>query len=34
MHPLEIGPRRNLGFGLLVGFGSMLYLGLLSLLLL
>jgi hypothetical protein len=34
MHPLEIGPRRNLGFGLIVGFGSMLYLGLLSLLLL
>ena len=34
LHPLEIGPRRNLGFGLVVGFGSILYLGVLTLLLL
>ncbi len=34
LHPLEIGPRRNLGFGLIVALGSMLYLGLLTLLLL
>jgi hypothetical protein len=34
LHPLEIGPRRNLGFALAVIFGSMLYLGLLTLLLL
>jgi hypothetical protein len=34
LHPLEIGPRRNLGFELIVGFGSILYLGLLTLLLL
>ncbi|MBA2535319.1 MAG: hypothetical protein H0V21_09925 [Rubrobacter sp.] len=34
LHPLEIGPRRNLGFGLIVGAAAMLYLGLLTLLLL
>jgi hypothetical protein len=34
LHPLEIGPRRNLGFGLIVGLASILYLGLLTLLLL
>lgn len=34
LHPLEIGPRRNLGFGLIVGFGSLLYLALLTFLLL
>ena len=34
LHPLEIGPRRNLGFGLIVGFASILYLGLLTWLLL
>ena len=34
LHPLEIGPRRNLGFGLIVGVAAMLYLGLLTLLLL
>ena len=34
LHPLEIGPRRNLGFGLIVGFAAMLYLGLLTLLVL
>ncbi len=34
LHPLEIGPRRNLGFGLILAFGAMLYLGLLTLLLL
>ena len=33
-HPLEIGPRRNLGFGLIVGIGALLYLGLLTWLLL
>jgi hypothetical protein len=34
LHPLEIGPRRNLGFCLIVGLASILYLGLLTLLLL
>lgn len=34
LHPLEVGPRRNLGFGLIVGLASLLYLGLLTLLLL
>ena len=34
LHPLEIGPKRNLGFGLIVGIGALLYLGLLTLLLL
>ncbi len=34
LHPLEVGPRRNLGFGLVVALGAMLYLGLLTLLLL
>ena len=34
LHPLEVGPRRNLGFGLVVGFASLLYLGLLTVLLL
>jgi hypothetical protein len=34
MHPLDVGPRRNLGFGLLVALGAMLYLGVLTLLLL
>jgi hypothetical protein len=32
LHPLEIGPRRNLGFCLIVGLASILYLGLLTLL--
>ena len=34
LHPLEIGPRRNLGFGLLMAVAAMVYLGLLTLLLL
>ena len=34
LHPLETGPRRNLGFCLIVALGSILYLGLLTLLLL
>jgi hypothetical protein len=34
LHPLEIGPRRNLGFGLIVAVAALLYLGLLTLLLL
>ena len=34
LHPLEIGPRRNLGFCLILGLASILYLGLLTLLLL
>ncbi|CAN5779236.1 hypothetical protein BH18ACT11_BH18ACT11_21370 [soil metagenome] len=34
LHPLEIGPRRNLGFGIIVGAAAMLYIGLLTLLLL
>jgi len=34
LHPLEIGPRRNLGFGFIVGVAALLYLGLLTLLLL
>jgi len=34
LHPLEIGPRRNLGFELIVSAAAMLYLGLLTLLLL
>jgi hypothetical protein len=34
LHPLEVGPRRNLWFGLVVALGAMLYLGLLTLLLL
>jgi len=34
LHPLEIGPRRNLGFGLLVAVAALLYLGLLTPLLL
>ena len=34
LHPLEVGPRRNLGFGLVVGIAAILYLGLLTLLLL
>ena len=34
LHPLEIGPRRNLGFGLIVAAAALLYLGLLTLLLL
>jgi hypothetical protein len=34
LHPLEVGPRRNLGFGLIVGFCSLLYLAVLTLLLL
>ncbi len=34
MHPLDVGPRRNLGFGLAVAVGAMLYLGVLTLLLL
>ena len=33
-HPLDVGPRRNLGFGLVVALGALLYLGLLTLLLL
>ena len=34
LHPLEIGPRCNLGFGLIVSAAAMLYLGLLTLLIL
>ena len=34
LHPLEVGPRRNLGFGLIVGLGSLLYLAVLTFLLL
>jgi hypothetical protein len=34
MHPLEVGPRRNLGFGLVVAVAAILYLGLLTFLLL
>jgi hypothetical protein len=34
LHPLEIGPRRNLGFGIIVGFAAMLYLAVLTLVLL
>ena len=34
LHPLEVGPRRNLGFGFVVGIAAILYLGLLTLLLL
>jgi hypothetical protein len=34
LHPLEIGPRRNLGFCLTVAVAALLYLGLLTLLLL
>ncbi len=34
LHPLEIGPRRNLGFGLIVSAAAMLYLGFITLLLL
>ncbi|MBA3616294.1 MAG: hypothetical protein M3491_03840 [Actinomycetota bacterium] len=34
LHPLEIGPRRNLGFCLIMAVAAMLYLGLLTLLLL
>jgi hypothetical protein len=34
LHPLEIGPRRNLGFGLILAVAALLYLGLLTLLLL
>ena len=34
LHPLEVGPRRNLGFGVVVALGAMLYLGVLTLLLL
>ena len=34
LHPIEVGPKRNLGFGLIVGFAAILYLGLLTLLLL
>ena len=34
LHPVEVGPRRNLGFGLIVGLASLLYLGLLTVLLL
>jgi hypothetical protein len=34
LHPLEVGPRRNLGFEIVVAIGAMLYLGLLTLLLL
>ena len=34
LHPIEVGPRRNLGFGLVVGVAAILYLGLLTLLLL
>jgi hypothetical protein len=33
LHPLEVGPRRNLGFGFVVGIAAILYLGLLTLLL-
>jgi hypothetical protein len=34
LHPLEIGPRRNLGFCLVIAVAALLYLGLLTLLLL
>lgn len=34
LHPLEVGPRRNLWFGLCVTVGTILYLGLLTLILL
>jgi hypothetical protein len=34
LHPLEVGPRRNLGFCLVVALGAMLYLGVLTVLLL
>jgi hypothetical protein len=34
LHPLDVGPRRNLGFGLVVAAGATLYLGVLTLLLL
>jgi hypothetical protein len=34
LHPLEIGPRRSLGFGLIVSAAAMLYLGFITLLLL
>jgi len=34
LHPLEVGPRRNLGFGLIVGIGALLYLTVLTFLLL
>ena len=34
LHPLEVGPRRNLGFGLIVAVGALIYLGVLTLLLL
>jgi hypothetical protein len=34
MHPLEIGPKRNWGFSLLVALAGLLYLVLLTLLLL
>jgi hypothetical protein len=34
LHPLEIGPRRNRGFGLAVALAALLYLALLTLLLL
>ena len=34
LHPLEVGPRRNLGFGLVVGFAAILYLAVLTFLLL
>ena len=32
LHPIEIGPRRNLGFGLILAVAALLYLGLLTLL--
>jgi hypothetical protein len=34
LHPLEVGPRRNLGFEICVAIGAVLYLGLLTVLLL
>ena len=34
LHPLEVGPRRNLGFEIVVAIGAVLYLGLLTVLLL
>jgi hypothetical protein len=34
LHPIEVGPRRNLWFGIAVSLGATLYLGLLTLLLL
>jgi hypothetical protein len=34
LHPLEVGPRRNLGFEIVVAVGAIIYLGLLTLLLL